>query len=94
MNAQIAKTKIEHISSDTTSVAKSSTSKKKLKSQLEELFGKGRRLPIFSEITTTEGGGDSHKKGGHQKKPSNAAKNTAAGVAGGGGKKGQHRFAK
>lgn len=35
-------------------------SKKKLKSQLEELFVKNRRLPVFSDITVESG--DSHKK--------------------------------
>jgi hypothetical protein len=44
------------------------TSKKKLKSSIEELFGKGKRLPVFSGITTANVVGEEKKMANPSKK--------------------------
>lgn len=49
-NAELAKNKIDEPSSAEKS-KQLKQSKKKLKSSIEEIFGKGKRLPVFSVIT-------------------------------------------
>jgi hypothetical protein len=51
-NAELAINKIQIINEDDRSKALKN-SKKKLKTSIEEVFGRGRRLPVFSGITVT-----------------------------------------
>ncbi len=51
-NAEQAINKIQIINEEDRSKALKN-SKKTLKSSIEEVFGRGRRLPVFSEITIT-----------------------------------------
>jgi RNase P/RNase MRP subunit p30 len=51
MNAEIAKVKIQNDQILSSKEAQLKNNKKKLKSSIEEVFGKGKRLPVFSVIT-------------------------------------------